>query len=227
MLQIFVLQVHQSILSKSSTISANNDTIEAHLSLISFEVKRRLKDYKAQLDIIRHCSTLPGFHPKYFFSMGSTAYNNEASEKNQSNNDNYEVAMAAFDAGLNITLSSPLPDYGLVSATIRTLINLGDSKQRDGPKVMSFYRQAHQILLGLGADVYPKEEIQWLISTAWNRGSLHARFSRFTMAEKWMNLALDMLKHIAPAMEAYRPLMMENLSLVLKGKADEPSPMDE
>jgi hypothetical protein len=223
---LLLLQVHQSILSLSS-IGTNSDIIEAHLNLISFEVKRRLKDYKAQIDIIRHCSTLSGFHPKHFFSMGLTAYNDGRQEKNQSNSINYEIAMAAFEAGLNITLSSPMPDYVLISATLRTLITLGDSEKRDGPKVMSLYRQAHQILLGLAPDVYPKEEIQWLISTAWNRGSLHARFSRFSMAEKWMDLALDMLKHSGAAMEAYRPLMMENLSLVLKGKSDEPTPMDE
>lgn len=133
---------------------------------------------------------------------------------------------AAFEACLNLTLASPNPDYALVAATIRKMITLADTVRRDSPKAMSLYKQAHQILLGLGIGVYPKEEVQWLVSTAWNRASLHVKFNRYSVAEKWMNLALDMLQH-APSMENVRSVMLENLSSVLKRKVDELVLMDE
>jgi hypothetical protein len=32
---------------------------------------------------------------------------------------------------------------------------------------------------GEAAGVYPKRELQWLVTTCWNRGAHHARFSRY------------------------------------------------
>ncbi|MCO5600500.1 hypothetical protein L7F22_054613 [Adiantum nelumboides] len=192
--------------------AAGNDNTEIYLNLLSFEVKRRMKDNKAQMEIICRCSTLPGFQPNLFYSMGMCGGDSQ----------DVEVSTAALEACLNLTLASSKPDYALVAATIRRMITVADTVRRDSPRAMNLYKQAHQILLGLDTGVYPKEEVQWLISTAWNRASLHVRFNRYSLAEKWMNLALDMLKH-APAMENFRTVMLDNLSSVLKRKADEPS----
>ncbi|KAH7300313.1 hypothetical protein KP509_24G056000 [Ceratopteris richardii] len=208
-------KIHKAIKSKSES-DETNDITEIHLNLLSFEAKRRMQDKKAQLEIICHCSTLPGFQPKLFYSMGIS----------DGGNKDVEVSMAAFEACLNSTLASPKPDYALVAATIRKMITITDTFQRDSSKAMNLYKQAHQILLGLDIGVYPKEEVQWLISTAWNRASLHVKFNRFTLAETWMNLALDMLKH-APTMDNFRTVMLDNLTSVLKRKAEESSFMTE
>ncbi|MCO5607943.1 hypothetical protein L7F22_062145 [Adiantum nelumboides] len=208
---IVVPQIHEVVKSKSK-LGAGNDNTEIYLNLLTFEVKRRMKDNKAQMEIICRCSTLPGFQPNLFYSMGMCGGDSQ----------DVEVSMAALEACLNFTLASSKPDYALVAATIRRMIAVADTVRRDSPRAMNIYKQAHQILLGQDTGVYPKEEVQWLISTAWNRASLHVRFNRYSLAEKWMNLALDMLKH-APALENFRTVMLDNLSSVLKRKADEPS----
>ncbi|KAI5071272.1 hypothetical protein GOP47_0013523 [Adiantum capillus-veneris] len=208
-------KIHELVRSKSKS-AASIDNTEIYLNLLSFEVKRRMKDHKAQMEILCRCSTLTGFQPKLFYSMGMCGGDCQ----------DVEVSMAAFEAGLNLTLTSPKPDYALVAATIRRMITVADTVRRDSPRAMSIYKQAHQILLDLDAGVYPKEEVQWLISTAWNRASLHVKFNRFSLAENWMNLALDMLKH-APTMENFRAVMLDNLSCVLKRKADEPAFADD
>lgn len=77
--------------------------------------------------------------------------------------------------------------------------------------------QAKQILVGLSCGEYPKDEGQWLVSTAWNRAALQVKLRRFLEAEQWMGIALDLLKHV-PAMESHRPLMMESMSELLEQK---------
>jgi hypothetical protein len=72
-------------------------------------------------------------------------------------------------------------------------------------------------VLGLGSTVYPQDEAQWLVATAWNRSALYVKLLRFSEAELWMGVALDLLTHV-PAMEIHRPSMMESLGELLRQK---------
>ena len=82
-------------------------------------------------------------------------------------------------------------------------------------QVLDLYKQAQQILSGLGNNMYPQVEAQWLVSTAWNRGALYLKLQKYETAELWMGLALELLKHV-PAMETHRPSMMESLTELLR-----------
>jgi hypothetical protein len=64
--------------------------------------------------------------------------------------------------------------------------------------VLDLYKQAQHIFSGLGDQVCPPEDAQWLVSTAWNRAALYPKLQRCDNAELWMGVALELLKH-APA----------------------------
>lgn len=85
-------------------------------------------------------------------------------------------------------------------------------------QVLDHYKQAQQIFSGLGDKLYPQDEAQWLVSTAWNRGALYMKLQQHDKAELWMGVALELLKHV-PAMESHRPSMMENITELLRLKA--------
>lgn len=50
-------------------------------------------------------------------------------------------------------------------------------------KVLDLYKHAQQILSGLGNNVYPQDEAQWLVSSAWNRAALYLKLQKYENAE--------------------------------------------
>ncbi|KAH9535695.1 hypothetical protein CY35_17G066900 [Sphagnum magellanicum] len=210
-------KVHGSLSSRSDTAmlgsSDESESFEVHLNTVAFDLKGRVKDYKAQLEILMRCSSIPGFKSEHFFKMGLSACKAVTPSS-------VEVAIAAFRTCLHLTLSTATPDYKVVAVTVRKLIILADLQCKDGPEALSLYRQANQILLGLSShDKYPRNEAQWLFTSAWNRARIHVKFLRFSEAEEWMGMGLELLKHV-PSLELHRAAMMESLSALLKEKAE-------
>ena len=75
--------------------------------------------------------------------------------------------------------------------TLRTLLELSST---DEDKI-KLYQQAKELLAGLPGSAYPDRELQWLVSTCWNRGAHQAKFLRCEAAERYMRLALGLLEH--------------------------------
>jgi hypothetical protein len=48
------------------------------------------------------------------------------------------------------------------------------------------------------------QELRWLVSTAWNRGAVHARFGRTAEAERYQRWAAGALQYHAPLEEQYQ-----------------------
>ncbi|XP_024540453.1 TPR repeat-containing protein ZIP4 [Selaginella moellendorffii] len=207
-------KVHASLLLKSPTFAST----DFYMNLLAFDLKGKMKEYKEQLEIMYRCASLPGFKPDYFFKMAMHACNGDGS--------NTEVPIAAFKSCLNLLLSSAAPDYKRAAVIMRKLIVLSDQRNKDGPEVLKLYREAKHMLLGLQNGVYPSEEIQWLVSTAWNRAALQVKLSRLPGAEQWMNIALELLSH-APAMEPQRQGMVDSLNEVMKQKQGHVDLMEE
>ncbi|KAJ7563573.1 hypothetical protein O6H91_03G115400 [Diphasiastrum complanatum] len=207
-----------TLLLKDLDPAKTDENFYVHWNLLAFDLKGKTGDHKGQLEILHHCSSLPGFKPDYFFKMALHA----SSERTGSP----EVAAAAFRSCLNLLLGSASPDYTRIALILRKLIGLADLRKKDGQEVLKLYNEANNILLGLSMDSYPKEEVQWLVSTAWNRAALHLKLLHLSDAQKWMELALDLLKH-APAMEVHRPAMVESLSDVLKQKSSHSQRLEE
>eukprot|EP01018_Ginkgo_biloba_P014651 Gb_10795 [translate_table: standard] len=198
-------KVQASLASKQDTA---DECFEIYCALLNFESRGRLKDHKLQLEILNHCRSLKGCKPEFLLKMGLHACEGEYG--------NAEVASVALNACLNMLLSSPYPDYRVVSLVIRKLIGIADAKGEE-EEIVGMYKQAHQIIIGMKSGEYPIEEAKWLVSTAWNRSGIHVRFSRFDEAEMWMRMGLDLLKHV-PSMLLSKPSMTECLAQVINLK---------
>ena len=75
--------------------------------------------------------------------------------------------------------------------TLRTLVELSPT---DAEK-LKLYEEAKELLAGLPSSAYPDRELQWLVTTCWNRGAHQAKFQRFEAAERYMRLALGLVEH--------------------------------
>nr|PNR59206.1 hypothetical protein PHYPA_001997 [Physcomitrium patens] len=203
-------EVHKKLVAIDDSGSKTDGSFGIYLHLLQFELKGRAKEDAEQLKILKQCSNMPGFTAEHFFKMGL-----EASRRKEPS---MEVASAAFRMCLTLTLSAPNADYKIVAALVRKMINLANARCKDGPEVLDLYKQAQQILLGLGNNLYPQDEAQWLVSTAWNRAALYLKLLKYDKAEIWMGVALELLKHV-PTMEIHRPSMMESLTELLQQKA--------
>ncbi|GJP70589.1 hypothetical protein CLOP_g1512 [Closterium sp. NIES-67] len=209
------LEKCQKIMSKCK--AEGQDTSGTFFQLLMFDVKGRQKDCKGQQEIIERCRAMPGFKAEHFFQMGLHSARDCADST---------VASAAFSAGLHMMMTSKSPDYRVVAAMYRKLISLADIQTKDGVQVYDLYMEAHQLLIGLPAESYPRDELHWLISTAWNRAPILARFRRFEEAEKWMKLAMKLAER-APSMESSRLMMSDAVAEVELMKNQESNPMEE
>lgn len=72
---------------------------------------------------------------------------------------------------------------------LRTLLELSSC---DADK-LKLYKEARDLIKGLPGSTYPDRELQWLVTTCWNRGAHQAKFMRFGAAEEYMQLALGLL----------------------------------
>lgn len=103
-----------------------DESYDLYLNLLLFELKGRAKDYAEQLKILKRCSSMPGFTAEHFFKMGMKA--------SESKEPGMEVATASFRMCLTLTLSAPNADYKIVAAVIRKMVNLANSRCKDGPE---------------------------------------------------------------------------------------------
>lgn len=75
--------------------------------------------------------------------------------------------------------------------TLRSLLEMSPSDEDK----LKLYNEAKELLVGLPGDVYPDRELQWLVTTCWNRGAHQAKFQRCEAAEQYMRMALGLLEH--------------------------------
>lgn len=205
-------------LEKAKKVQANlatkedkpDENFQVYCAVLSFELRGRMKDPKLQLQILQQCTSLAGCKPDFLLKMGLHACEGEYV--------NMEVAHVALNACLNMVLSSPCPDYKVVSFVIRKLIGIADAKGEDAEAV-GVYKQAHQIIVGMKNGEYPTEEAKWLASTAWNRSGIHVRFNRFNEAEKWMRIGLDLVKLVPSMNRLYGSSMADCLAQAVNVKS--------
>ncbi|KAG6557516.1 hypothetical protein Mapa_000790 [Marchantia paleacea] len=198
-------KVHRALAMSRESTDPVDHTLEVHTALLSFDLKGRVKDYKAQLEILYQCGTLSGFKAEYYLMMADYA--------TKDSHPCFDVATTALRMALKFMLSLPAPDYKLVATTVRKQIKILDQQNKDGPEVLVMYRQSKEIVANSSEGDYPPDEVQWLVATSWNRSGLHLKFLRYTQAETWMEVALDLLKY-APQLESRKAAMVEGLNHV-------------
>uniref|UniRef100_A0A0D6R254 Protein ZIP4 homolog n=1 Tax=Araucaria cunninghamii TaxID=56994 RepID=A0A0D6R254_ARACU len=190
--------------SLASEKDNTDESLKAYCTVLEFEIRGRMKDHKLQIQILNQFISLKGCKPEFLLKMGLHA--SEGGEHGT-----LEVASAALNACLNMVLSSPFPDYKMVSLVIRKLIGIADASGEE-EECLRVYKQAYQIIIGLKSGEYPTEEAKWLASTAWNRAGVHVRFNRFHEAEKWMRTGLDLVKQVPSMHNRYGSSMADCLA---------------
>ncbi|KAH9315054.1 hypothetical protein KI387_023681 [Taxus chinensis] len=199
-------KVQVSIASKKEK---TDDGLQMYLAVLEFEIRGRMGEHKIQLQILKQCRDMKACKAEFLLKMGLQSSTECC--KCESGCEKMEVAGAAFNACLNMALSSPFPDYKMVSLAIRKLVGIMDAKCEE-EECLGVYRQAHQIIIGMKSGEYPTEEAKWLVSTAWNRSGIHVRFNRLGEAEKWMRMGLDLVKHVPMMHHRYSPSMLDTLT---------------
>ncbi|XP_027156276.1 TPR repeat-containing protein ZIP4-like [Coffea eugenioides] len=201
------------ILLSSSAISLQDEhketSIESDFIFMhawsAYDLYSRLSDMgQKQMLLIRSFASSKSCNPLHLLQIGLDA--------SQGPRSNPEVAGFALNSCLSALLASPSPDYQYVALILRKLISVSTIFKGDtDDAVISIYKQADRIMVGLKEGEYPTEEAKWLSMTAWNRAALPLRLGQTEVAEKWMNIGLELAKKV-PGMQTYRSCMEDFVS---------------
>ena len=79
-----------------------------------------------------------------------------------------------------------------VLQVLRTRLGLSSNE----PDRLSLYKEARDLITAsLPGTSYPDRELQWLVTTCWNKGAHQGKFMRLESAGQYMRLAMELLKH--------------------------------
>ncbi|KAE8695308.1 TPR repeat-containing protein ZIP4 [Hibiscus syriacus] len=185
-----------------NSLSVGN--IEADLYLIyvlnAYDMQGRLNNLESQQHIVKSFASTKTCTPRYLLQIGLNA--------SQGPRFNAEVATFALSECLSGFLSSPSPNYQDVALVVRKLILIASIHKgnTDDDAVLSMYKQAYRIMVGLKEGEYPTEEGKWLAMTAWNRAAIPVRMGQIDVAKKWMDTGLELARKVA-GMETYQAYM--------------------
>jgi hypothetical protein len=197
------------------------DSSEIYIQMLLFAIRVHTKDENGQLEVLERCKRIKGVNGKHFLRMACYA-SREDSER-------VEVPMLAFRSALKLILGEVNPDYASAALVMRKLITLSDIMDKDGREARRVYEECRGVLVGLPPGAYPKDEVRWLVSTAWNRAYRQVRSNKPEDARYWMNIALELLR-FAPFMSGYEETMRKGLEELEKANiigVEQSSPMEE
>ena len=72
--------------------------------------------------------------------------------------------------------------------TIRSVMELSSDAEK-----LSLLVDIRNLLSSLQPGAYPRRELAWLLTTAWNRGCHHAKYRRLQEAQQFMEAALSLV----------------------------------
>ncbi|KAK8565118.1 hypothetical protein V6N12_058693 [Hibiscus sabdariffa] len=184
--------------------SSSVGNIEADLHFIyvldAYDMHGRLNNLLSQQHIVESFVSTKTCTPQYLLQIGLSA--------SQGPRFNAEVATFALRECLSGFLSSPSPNYQDVALIVQKLIAIASIHKgnTDDDAVLSMYKQAYRIMVGLKEGEYPTEEGKWLAMTAWNRAAIPVRMGQIDVAKKWMDAGLELARKVA-GMETYQAYM--------------------
>lgn len=171
-------------------------------TVTAYDIHGRLNDTVSQQQLVKSFVSSKVCNSKYLLQIGLYAL--------QGPRFNQEVADLALKECLSAQLSSPSPDYQTVALVFRKLVGITSINKGEGDDgaVYEMYLRVYRIMVGLKEGEYPLEEGKWLAMTAWNRASVPVRMGQCEMAKKWMDLGMEIARHVG-GMETYSSCMEE------------------
>ncbi|KAG8477900.1 hypothetical protein CXB51_027515 [Gossypium anomalum] len=185
-----------------TSLSVGNIEGDIHFIYVlnAYDMYGRLNNLESQHHTVKNFAGTKTCSPQYLLQIGLNA--------SQGPRFNAEVATFALSECLSGFLSSPSPNYQDVALIVRRLIAIASIHKgnTDDDAVLSMYKQAYRIMVGLKEGEYPTEEGKWLAMTAWNRAAIPVRMGEINVAKKWMNAGLELARKVA-GMETYQAYM--------------------
>ena len=86
--------------------------------------------------------------------------------------------------------------------------------QMDQEKLEVLHRASNTINRLPSNVTYPDRELQWLVVSGWNRGSIHCKFDRIQAASDFMTAAIDLGRH-CPAVTDHMKVSFQTSSTML------------
>lgn len=171
-------------------------------TISAYDIHGRLNDSVSQQQLVKTFVNSKVCNSKHLLQIGLYALHGPRF--------NQEVANFALNECLSKLLSSPSPDYQNVALVFRKLIAITsiNKGKADDEAVYEMYQRGYRIIVGLKEGEYPLEEGKWLAMTAWNRASMPVRMGQSEMAKKWMDMGLEIARHVG-GMETYSSCMEE------------------
>jgi len=124
-----------------------------------------------------------------------------------------KYALACIEAlklSIRLQLQTPSVDYEICAQTFRRLISLTKETEHSFP----YFEEIFKIIQGLENNSFPIIELQWFLISAWNNGVYFYRMMNFKDAEKWMGIAINLLRRY-PKKEDYESEMMSSYAEIL------------
>ena len=176
-----------------------NFSLEIYRLILQFKADLLSGNFTAAETIIQEARRLDFFHAEHFITMaaccrlkGTNEWNiHQTCNTSCSTITSKQCAKIALKAAMDDLTSKPDVKYEMVTKTLRALFDLADTDTER----LSLISEAASILEAFTYDL-PMTETQWIVSTAWNRGVLNAKFKRIDDAIPWMEMALKAADHI-------------------------------
>lgn len=170
-----------------------------------------MKDFDTMAEVVNQCKSMQGMSADHFLRLAFDC--GDETEKAR------EISSSILKTCLLRILSLAKPDYSTVALVIRKLIQLADASDKDGEEVLAFYSESAKLLVGLDPNTYPRDELQWLVATAWNRAPFLIKFKRLEEAEKWMKVAIELQTRLT-GVQNQSKMMMDAYSKLQEKKCE-------
>ncbi|KAK7494607.1 hypothetical protein BaRGS_00014260, partial [Batillaria attramentaria] len=174
--------------------------------LYEFEALTKLGDARAE-SVLERALVLPNPEPKLFESFAALAVEHPAHQP--------RLSMRALKVAIHTHLQAEEPDFTKCSKAIHSLIQQSLSCNED--EAFTYFKEMADILDKRAQGKYPRMEIVWLMTKAWNTGIRHFCCGSYTEAEKWCAMSMHLLPHMDSLRDTYEEQMMSVYADILDG----------
>ncbi|KAL1408978.1 sporulation-specific protein 22 [Vanrija albida] len=88
--------------------------------------------------------------------------------------------------------------------------------EENGGKAFNLVTKAKEVIAAPGgADAYPDDEVEWLVSTTWGQGAEHLRYKRYAQGQHWCVLAIGLCL-VAPSAYHHSEVLKGNYVKMLE-----------
>lgn len=191
--------------------SSPTDPTDTLLLLYEFEARAKLNDPKVET-VLESVLELENIETKALETVAALAMESPAHFPS--------LCKKALRVALSLHKKQPQIDLSRCSKCVHSLIKLSlptgvsEVEAHVLEEVWEYYEEALSIIAA-APDDFPEMEILWLLTRAWNTGTLLYSLTQYPEAEKWCGLAMSFVHHLGSLQESYQSQMSGLYSEIL------------